>query len=61
MTRFSKASVLALLQQRAEQLESEFGFVCGQGWASWQNATPETLVAFGRYSELQDLIEEWRN
>lgn len=46
----------AILQSRAEALQKKWNFDPGNGWDQVKKSSIERVLAFGRYSELRDLI-----
>jgi hypothetical protein len=58
--RFSRANVVALLEQMATAHEREHGFKEGDGRAVVTGKDRDTAIAFGRYEALQELLEVWR-
>jgi hypothetical protein len=56
--RFSKATMLDDLQRRMDKLAERYTFDPNVGWAQVRNDGIETVVEYGRFSMLQDLIDE---
>jgi hypothetical protein len=58
-TRFSKSSLMDDLQRRADKLQHRYRFDPQWGWAQVRHETDQDrVIAYGRFSMLQDLIEE---
>ena len=55
--RFSKAAVLDACEARMKALETEHRFHRGQGYAAVENRPFKTVLAFGEYSAMRDLVE----
>ena len=57
--RFSKAALLEDLRHRSDSLEKRHAFDPTNGWSQIKIRRDfETVMAYGQYSLLQDLIEE---
>lgn len=56
--RFSKTAMLNHIDDRMKRLERENGFHHGQGWAVVNGKSHETIIAFGQYDALRDLMSD---
>lgn len=56
--RFSKSSLMAMLSKRADDYEGTYGFHSDDGYHQVEGRDIATVVAFGRYSMLLELLEE---
>lgn len=56
--RFSKATLIARLQQIMFDLERDYSFKPGDGWASVERRPTVVKVQFGRYDLARDLIDD---
>ncbi len=57
--RFSKNKMLVDLSAKCTSLEREYGFKEGWGWKRVEHRSPDVIVAFGRYSAMLDMMEEY--
>jgi hypothetical protein len=56
--RFSKQAVLDLLEERMKYLEQAHRFHRGQGYAAVEDKPFKSVLAFGQYDALRDLMED---
>lgn len=61
--RFSKANVVAAIEERIANIEKKHRFDPGNGWAQVLNRPSEVAVEYGRWVALRDLrrdiLEGW--
>lgn len=58
MPRFSKAALLEDLNRRYNHIQKRHEFNPNYGWSQVEDSDTETKVAYGRFSMLQDLMED---
>jgi hypothetical protein len=61
--KFNKTNVLEHLWARKEALEKEWGFDPDNGYAQLDKSDFHRVMAYGKYIELENLINdiEWKN
>ncbi len=59
MKRFCRGYVIEVIRKRIDAAERHYGFHRRTGWAQVEGKSTETVVAYGAYEELYQLLMEF--